>query len=135
MKQLSTVLASYKLYALVFATMIAVLLIRIPFGTFNTSPTIDSIGHFVLPATAAPLLAMVLQATKFAPKLRTSALLLAIILLGVTSEALWEIFEFCIDQLLGFSWQPNNTDTMLDIILAVAGTIVGGLLFIRIYKK
>jgi hypothetical protein len=135
MKQMLAVLSKYKPYTFIFSAMLLVLLLRIPFGAFTHTPHIDSVGHFILPATGAPLLAMALQATKFLPKLRSAALVLVIVSMGVTLEALWEIFEFCIDQLFGLNWQPSNTDTMFDIIFAVAGTISGGLLFIRLYKK
>lgn len=47
---------------------------------------------------------------------------------AVAIGALWEVFEFSMDQLFGFNMQKSGlVDTMTDIIVDIAGALVGAL--------
>ena len=47
-------------------------------------------------------------------------------LFSVAAAGVWEIFEFSVDQLLGFDSQLNSlVDTMTDIIAGTCGAIIG----------
>jgi hypothetical protein len=135
MKTIKKVLVTYKFFTYVFLVMTGLLLLRVPLGTFNVDSRLDTIGHFVLPATGAPLLLLMLQEAKFLPGVKTAPFIFMTFLLGVTIEALWEIFEFSVDVFFNQNWQPGAADTMLDIISAVCGSLVGGLLFTKIYRS
>lgn len=115
--------------------MLGILLLRIPLGTFNDPSMLDTIAHFVLPATAAPLIVAIFQASSLLPYLRPAAFALVSTMVGVASEALWEIVEFAIDSQFNTVWQLSNTDTMTDIILAVIGALTGTLLFQWLYTS
>jgi hypothetical protein len=129
------VITLYYPFSITLLVVLFLLLIRIPLGTFNDTSIIDTIGHFTLPATGAPLVYALLVKTSFLPYLKVHAALLIMILLGTTMEAFWEIFEFCIDLIFPWHWQLSNQDTMIDIILAVVGSLIGGLLFYCLYLR
>lgn len=134
MTHIATILVSYKAFSYVFLLMTVLLLSRIPMGTFNTPSHLDTIGHFVLVATGAPLMMALLTAYKTLPALSsTTHYIFVTSLLGISLEVIWEIFEFTIDALFGLSWQLSNTDTMIDILLGVVGAVAGAMVFVRLY--
>lgn len=97
-------------------------------GFFSQGSVYDKIVHFILPATGAPLLYSYLQGIGFLSGTKNKMNgMLVIFLLAVTAEALWEIFEFTLDHTLGSNWQYGNFDTMVDIIMATAGGVLGAL--------
>ncbi len=128
-----SVLKSYKLFAAITFVMLFLLLIRVPLGTFNNSSAIDTIAHFVLPATAAPLLYALLQRYRILLSPTFVGKFLSIVLIGIAGEALWEIIEFTVDSAFNLGWQLGNADTMRDIILAAVGTPLGAYFFLKLY--
>lgn len=103
-------------------------------GTFSTPSHLDILGHFILVAAGAPLLMACVTAYKLLPTSgSTVQYIIATSLLGISMEVIWEIFEFTIDILFGLSWQINNTDTMIDIMLGVVGAIAGATVFAKLY--
>lgn len=125
----------YRLFTTVIVIALFLLLIRIPLGTFNYPSFIDTIGHFVLPAVSAPLITELLIKLRYLPALNSKGLLLIVVLIATSVEVIWEIFEYCIDVILGWNWQLSNADTMMDIILSITGGIVGGYIFLKIYRN
>jgi hypothetical protein len=126
-------LLSYRTFAIIFLVMLVSLLLRIPLGTFNQNSLLDTVAHFVLPATGGPLLYAALRNAKVYQSSRGVGALVMIVTLGVTAEACWEVVEFVVDSLFGLHWQVDNTDTMHDLMSAFAGTIVGGFVFLKVY--
>lgn len=63
---------------------------------------------------------------------RTSAVLLFTVAFAMGMAATWEIFEFAMDQLFGFNMQKSGiVDTMWDLIAAMIGALIVGLLGYR----
>ncbi len=134
MQELKTILHIYKSFAIIVFAILFLSLIRIPLGTFNQGSTIDTVSHFALPAFGAPLLYALLTHLGYLPTLKSPGILLMILLIGVSAEVVWEIFEFHVDWFFSLQWQVSNTDTMYDLILAFVGSITGGLLYLRRYN-
>lgn len=69
---------------------------------------------------------MTLFAMHLRGMLRISAGMVAFLTFSVSMmvAALWEVFEFSVDQIAGATMQRGNTDTMKDIILAMGGSLV-----------
>lgn len=135
MQHIKDILLTYKAFSSVLVVMTGLLLIRVPLGTFDMPSLLDVIGHFVMVAAGAPLVMQLLINKGFLPEMTAAHRAMVTIMLGITLEVLWEILEFCSDLTFGLSWQPSNTDTMLDISLGVAGATVGALLFAKLYAQ
>lgn len=58
-------------------------------------------------------------------KINLSPIMIAFFTLsvGLASACVWEILEFTSDNLIGTTMQHNNTDTMIDMILAAIGSL------------
>ncbi len=91
----------------------------------------DSFTHFLSGILTAYIALLILYKTKKNDKNSFNILFIICAVLGVA--ALWEIFEFTSDSLLGYDAQrvleTGVVDTMKDIICA----LLGGLLFICMY--
>lgn len=135
MNQIKKIIFTYRLYSGALAVMLFLLLLRIPFGTFNEYSFVDTIAHFILPAAGAPLLAVFVERTGLLRTTGRGAFIFLSSLLGIVAEVLWEVFEYWVDTLFQLDWQPSNPDTMVDIMLAIAGAILGSLLFKALYRS
>lgn len=135
LKVVTVVLEQHRLFTIVLIVMLFLLLIRIPLGTFNYPAFIDTIAHFVLPAVSAPLIAELFIKLRYLPLLGGRSLLLIIVLVALGVEVIWEIFEYFIDVMLQLNWQLSNADTMMDIMLSITGGIVGGYIFLKLYRN
>ena len=122
-------------FSAIFVIMLTVLLARIPLGTFNNASSLDSLGHFILPATGSPLALLLLNAKKILPVFKGGRFVFIAILLGTTLEVMWEIIEFFVDLIFNLNWQPSNRDTMTDILLGLCGSALGATIFITLYRK
>lgn len=59
-----------------------------------------------------------------------------VFIIATSSSALWEIFEFAGDRLLGFNSQLNSlVDTMGDICICVLGGLIISIMVYKFYKK
>ena len=96
--------------------------LQVPAGIFHAQAPLDPIVHFVVPMTTGPILFSYLFENYLLAALSTAV---AIVTLGVCVEVGWEIVEFAGDHLFGLRWQVDNTDTMWDLIVGVAGALVG----------
>lgn len=69
---------------------------------------------------------MVLFTLHLQGKLDVSAGMVAFLTFSVSMmvAAMWEVFEFAVDQATGSLMQLHNTDTMKDIVLAMIGSLV-----------
>lgn len=127
------ILHDHKLLLGIFVLMLLILLIRIPLGTFNQASYLDTIGHFILPAVGAPILFVLLSITEVIHVAYKKQALFLIFLLGIAAEVLWEVFEFTVDNLTNLHWQLSNSDTMVDILLAVTGSLCGAIVYNLFY--
>lgn len=133
MNTIKQVLSDHKVFTFMLLLMLAAVLIRIPLGLYGERSIIYPISHFVFPAVGTPLLYILMVRRAWIPNFRSKLALFFIVMLGTMIEVLWEIFEFLVDTFLGKTWQPSNADTMMDIILGVVGSLLGGLLFAKLY--
>lgn len=132
-RSVADILIRYKLFTAIMATTLFLLLIRLPLGTFNYPSYVDTVAHFVLPAVSAPLIVELLVKLRYLPQFTNKSRLLIYLLVATVAEVVWEIVEYCVDLTFKWSWQLSNADTMIDLILAVGGGIVGGYIFIKLY--
>lgn len=135
MTSLCTELIAHKVYNGIFIASVVILLARIPLGTFNDSSILDTIAHFVLPATGTPVLYQALEKSKHLPSATYGSKLFIMVLLGVTLAVVWEIFELSVDMLFGTNWQLNNIDTMTDLMLGLAGSMLGSLIYLHLSER
>lgn len=133
-KTIVNVLVRYRFFTIIMAVMLLVLSTRIPLGTFSQASHLDTLAHFVLPFSGAPLMFALLRRAAFLPVLSAGATVISILLIGIALEVGWEIIEFGLDITLNWNWQPSNADTMIDLILAVIGSSGGGYVFIKLYR-
>ena len=134
LKTIVSVMAHFRFFTIILVVMLVVLLTRIPLGTFSQASHLDTLAHFVLPFSGAPLLFALLRRAVFLPVLSTGATIVCILLLGIALEVGWEVIEFSLDLTLNWNWQPSNADTMVDLILAVIGSSCGGYVFIKLCR-
>lgn len=134
LKTVGRVLTHFRFFTIILIVTLLVLLARIPLGTFSQATDLDTLAHFVLPFSGAPLAFALLRRAAFLPVLSAAATVACILLIGTVLEVGWEIVEFAVDLSLGLNWQLSNADTMIDLILAVAGSACGGYLFIKLYQ-
>ena len=133
LRYLFETLLYYKIFSVPLALLLFILLIRVPLGTFSQASALDPIAHFILPALSGVLLFAVLVRSKFLPPTAQAGSVFMVIILGVFVEVLWEIFEYIVDLTLHLGWQLGNSDTMADLILAVIGSAIGGLVLVKHY--
>ncbi len=126
---------NHKVFIATFFIMLAILLARIPLGTFNQPSVVDIFGHFLLPASGAPLLYFLLSKFNIVIATKKRHVFFLIVLLGITSEVLWEICEFIVDAATELQWQVSNLDTMTDIILGVGGALTGAFIYACYYAR
>lgn len=89
----------------------------------------DEVIHFFMPAFGAPLLFIAIAKASVQRQLSGSIaeIVFATFLFGTAAAVLWEVFEFAIDPFTPHTpWQPSNLDTMVDLIVGMAGSIAGG---------
>ncbi len=97
---------------------------------YITFPNWDSLAHLIS-GTIVSIIGFVI--ILFADKIRkynldTPFIAFFVILFGMAMEYIWEIWEFCIDTFFGGSlaglMQPNNADTMTDMIFVLISSII-----------
>jgi len=106
-------------------------------GLFGHYGWFDTLVHFTLTMVAAPTAYLALARLEILPSPELAAwrrryLGMAVItfLIGAGFEAVYEIYEFAVDQLTGSQLQTGNADTMVDLLASSAGALVGGQLLL-----
>ncbi|WOX56340.1 hypothetical protein R6Y95_03140 [Methanoculleus palmolei] len=92
----------------------------------SLAPYYDKVTHFVSSITVA-LLALFLAALaehRGYVRLTTPAIIVFILVFTLAAGAVWEIYEFAVDQVFDMNLQHGNTDTMLDLIVDLAGAVI-----------
>jgi hypothetical protein len=93
-------------------------------------PYYDKLGHFIAGISIALLafLGVIFIDRYWRMKLREPFIIGFTIIFGLAMAAAWEIYEFFIDTVFGGSFagkmQVSNTDTMLDMIFVLVGSII-----------
>ncbi len=90
------------------------------------APYYDKLTHFVSSITIALLAFFVAILAEHHGDIRLTdpAILTFIMTLTLAAGATWEICEFTVDQAFGTSLQQGNTDTMIDLIVDLAGAVI-----------
>lgn len=90
------------------------------------APYYDKLTHFVSSVTIAILafFVAILVEQHGDIRLTNPAVLTFIVTLTLAAGATWEIGEFTADQVFGTNLQQGNTDTMVDLIIDLAGAMI-----------
>jgi len=89
---------------------------------FGPQAPLDPIVHFIFPMASGSIIVSTLF---WDDPPRPLPAMIMVGTIGVTLEVLWEIIEFTGDHLLNLHWQIDNTDTMWDLVIGVAGASFG----------
>jgi hypothetical protein len=100
-----------------------------PMGKFGPQAPLDPWVHFIFPMAAGSI---IVSALFWDDPPRTLPAMIMVGTIGVTLEVLWEIVEFTGDHLFHLHWQVDNTDTMWDLIIGVAGAAFGAVTHVAI---
>lgn len=86
----------------------------------------DSLLHLSSGVVIGYIGYMILFTLHLQGRLHVSAGMIAFLVFSVSMmiAAIWEVFEFTVDQVTGSMMQHGNTDTMKDIVLAMIGSLV-----------
>jgi len=95
-------------------------------------PYYDKIAHLVSGVTVALLgfLLVIFLDRYWKMNLRVSFIIVFTVIFGMALGGFWEIYEFLVDSLIGSFWdgemQNSLTDTMLDMIFVLIGSVIVG---------
>lgn len=128
-------LSKYRLFVFIFFATLTFQIVGMATGLFGHDAHYDKIVHFLVPASGAPLLYMLLMRWGILRPLPAIGMIVTIVLLGIAAEAVWEVFEFALDKVMQKNWQYGLSGTILDIIAAAAGSLTGALVFTDRYKE
>ena len=114
----------YEIVVLGFIT--ASILLGELLGVYSSFWWWDSLLHLSSGVIIGYIGYMILFTLHLQGKLEVSAGMVAFLTFSVSMmvAALWEVFEFAVDQFTGSMMQHGNTDTMKDIVLAMIGSLV-----------
>lgn len=99
-------------------------------GWYQQFPWYDTLLHFSVPLVTVAILYALSQATDWIWDWRKVTPLevgIYLFAMSVTLGALWEILEFGMDQIFGTREQDGLYDTMIDLIMDVAGAALGSI--------
>ncbi|KLK88876.1 hypothetical protein SZ63_06215 [Methanoculleus sediminis] len=87
------------------------------------APYYDKLTHLVSSVTVALLAFFLAVLADHQGEIRLTGPAIAVFILTATlaAGAVWEIYEFAVDQVFGTGLQLGNTDTMSDLIVDLAG--------------
>lgn len=99
------------------------------FGAYDRFGWWDSMLHLSSGVIIGYIGYMILFTMHHRDMLNVSAGVIAFLTFSVSMmvAAMWEVFEFAADELLGATMQHGNTDTMVDIVLAMLGSLIATL--------
>lgn len=128
-------LRRYPLLLVIFIAALTFQLAGMAIGFMGMDDNYDKVAHFLLPATGAPILYALLAELNILKPLKTFGLVFTIFAIGVAAEAVWEIIEYLIDMSAQSGLQRTLTDTILDMVMAVFGSLLGGIYFAVRYNN
>lgn len=104
----------------------------------SLAPYYDKLAHLVSSATVALIAFFIAALAEHRGEVRLTVPIAIIFIVSTTLAAgtLWEIYEFVADEVFGTDLQYGNTDTMVDLIMDLAGAvIVAGLAAIALSRE
>lgn len=104
------------------------------------APYYDKVAHLTssVTVTLIGLVVVLLADRHFRMNMTRGFIVLFAFLLTMAAGAIWEIYEFAFDQIFGTSLQHGNGDTMVDLIVDLAGALLvtaPGYLYLRSTSK
>jgi uncharacterized membrane protein YjdF len=106
-------------------------------GLYDRWGWYDTVVHFLVPMLTAPVAYLALARLDVVPDLRDhivprreAGIFVVTLALGIAVGAVWEIFEYASDGLLGSELQEGNTDTVRDLGADTIGAAVGAALLV-----
>ncbi|HEY7691147.1 MAG TPA: DUF2238 domain-containing protein [Gaiellaceae bacterium] len=106
-------------------------------GLYDRFGDYDRVVHFLVPLVIAPVVYILLARAYVLPDLRDAGerrhhlgVFVVTLAFGAAIGALWEVFEWCSDHLLGSHLQHGQTDTIGDLVADTCGALVGGVLLV-----
>jgi hypothetical protein len=108
------------------------------FNAYDDLAWYDTVVHFLLPALFSPVLYVALERIDVLPKLAERGrrhqyvgIFLITFALGLAfGGALYELYEYAADQLLGTDLSKGYTDTITDLFADTCGAALGGALLV-----
>ncbi len=111
-------------------------------GLYDAIGWYDRVVHFLVPMLTSQVLYLCLARLEVMPDPRQETLprheagmFVAVFALGLAVGALWEIFEYASDGLLGSELSQGNADTVGDLIADASGSVAGGALMVLWAKR
>lgn len=106
-------------------------------GWYDAHAWFDRVVHVVLPFLAAPVLYIGLARLDVLPDPRDetharhyTGMAVVTFALGTTLGALWEVWEYSSDGMLGTALSQGNTDTVGDLVADASGAALGAALLV-----
>jgi hypothetical protein len=106
-------------------------------GFWSRFPWWDTLVHGALPAVLAPTGAILLIRAGALPdvlkpvgRIQTAGAVLLVFLVAAGFGTAYELYEWYSDGHVGTHYQPDNNDTMTDIMMNDIGGLVGGVLLV-----
>lgn len=106
-------------------------------GLYDAWRPYDDVVHFCVPMLTAPVAYVCFARVEVLPDLRdetdtrrNAGIFLVTFALGLAIGALWEIFEYGSDELLGSNLQLGNADTVGDLMRDALGSLAGAALLV-----
>lgn len=107
------------------------------FGLFERLSWYDMLVHTLLPMLAAPTAYVALVRLGVLPDLKEAreqhhrlGIFLVTFFLGTGFEAVYEVYEFVADRVLGTNLVAGEVDTATDLIASAVGSMLGGALLV-----
>ena len=101
-------------------------------GLYDSVSWYDNVVHFVVPMLSSQVLYLCLARLEFVPHPRSDVvrrdelgMFVVCFALGAAVGAVWEIWEFFSDGVLGSQLQTGNDDTVGDLIADTLGSLTG----------
>jgi len=104
----------------------------------SLAPYYDKLAHLISSATVALIAFFIAVLAEHRGEIRLTVPIAIIFIVSTTLAAgtLWEIYEFVADEAFGTELQHGNTDTMVDLIMDLAGAaIVAGFVAIALSRE
>jgi len=106
-------------------------------GLYDRFHDYDRLVHFLVPFEVAPVVYILLARADVLPDLHDTGerrhhlgVFVVTLAFGAAIGALWEVFEWCSDHVLGSHLQHGQTDTIGDLVADTCGALVGGALLV-----
>lgn len=125
----------FSIFVFIFISMF----LAVQFGFYNLIPGLDKLEHLlsgVLLVFVGFLILKHINRKEKTLQLSTLTIVLFCLVFAIAMAGCWEIFEYSVDKLLGFTTQGGSLDdTMQDIICGTSGAIVSSLFLNYRIKK